>query len=188
MWHISFFSVLYFCLLLIISHQTAVSADIINQTCKKCADESIVFSYEFCSASLQEVPESNVTNLQGLGSIAIKLALDNATNTISIIEQLLTNKTLDPFALACLEDCSEHYSEAITTLKDSIKIFLEKDYDTARRLLTVVMTAVTTCEDCFKDKEGVVSPLENENYSLFQLSDIALCIVHLLSLVVRSYN
>ncbi|XP_015867218.3 putative invertase inhibitor [Ziziphus jujuba] len=187
MWHISFFSILYFCLFfLIIPHQTAISIDIINQTCKKCSDESNIFSYEFCSVSLQAVPASHVTNLQGLALIAMELALDNATNTISIIKQLLTNETADPFALECLKDCLEVYSEAVTMLVDSIAGFLEEHYDTARVWLSAVMEVATTCADGFKEKEGVVYPLENENYSLFQLSDIALCITHLLSQVVRS--
>lgn len=187
MCHISFFSILYLCLiLLIISHQTAISVDIISQTCKKCADESDIFSYKFCSASLQAVPVSHVANLQGLALIAMELALDNATNTISSIKQLLTNKTSDPFASACLKDCLGVYSESVTGLVDSIAAFLEKHYDTARVCLSAVMEMPTTCEDGFKEKGGAVSPLENENYSLFQLSDIALCITHLLSQVVHS--
>ncbi|KAH7514336.1 hypothetical protein FEM48_Zijuj11G0078000 [Ziziphus jujuba var. spinosa] len=136
--------------------------------------------------SLQAVPASHVTNLQGLALIAMELALDNATNTISIIKQLLTNETADPFALECLKDCLEVYSEAVTMLVDSIAGFLEEHYDTARVWLSAVMEVATTCADGFKEKEGVVYPLENENYSLFQLSDIALCITHLLSQVLHS--
>lgn len=185
MWHSSFFFI-FLLFLVIVCHQypptiNATPGDIIEQTCEKCAGESDVFSYKFCSTSLEAIPVSYVTNLQGLALIAMELALDNATNTIFSIKELLSNKTLaDPFALECLADCLEVYSEAVETIVDSILAFLGEQYDIARLWLSAVMEAPTTCEEGFKEKQGVLSPLENENYSLFQLCDIALCISHLL--------
>ncbi|CAB4279327.1 unnamed protein product [Prunus armeniaca] len=110
----------------------------------------------------------------------MELALENATNTLSTIEKLLSNKSFDPFALVCLKDCLQLYSDAITTLRDAVGAFLRGDYNTANIWVSAVMEAPTTCEEGFKEKEGEVSPLKNENYNLFQLCDIALCISHLL--------
>ncbi|KAM1236540.1 hypothetical protein ACFX2G_038398 [Malus domestica] len=96
-------------------------------------------------------------------------------------EELSNNKSLDPFALVCLKDCLQLYSDAITTLADAIGAFLSEDYGTANTWVSTVMEATTTCEGGFKEKEGEVSPLTNENYNLFQLCDIVLCISNLLN-------
>lgn len=191
MHNISFFSISLCCcfIFLIIPHEnfskiTAISVDIINQTCKKCADESHVFSYNLCTTSLQAVPVSHVANLQGLALIAMELALNNATKTLLIIKNLLTsNESLDPFAVVCLKDCLQLYSDGITTLVDAVEAFLGEHYDRANLWLSAVMEASNTCEQGFKEKEGegLLSPLTNENYNLFQLCDIALCISHLLT-------
>ncbi|KAM5573246.1 putative invertase inhibitor [Rosa sericea] len=191
MHHISFFSISLCCCLffLIIPHEnfstiTAISVDIINQTCRKCADESHVFSYDLCTTSLQAVPVSHVANLQGLALIAMELALNNASNTLQIIKNLLmSNGSLDPFVVVCLKDCLQLYSDGITTLEDAEGAFLGEHYDNANIWLSAVMEASSTCEEGFKEKEGEVlpSPLTNENYNLFQLCDIALCIGHLLT-------
>ncbi|CAB4309772.1 unnamed protein product [Prunus armeniaca] len=185
MYHISFFLICCCLFFLVIPHSkfstiAATSVDIIDQTCKKCADEFNVISYKVCATSLQAVPVSHVTNLQGLALIAMELALENATNTLSTIEKLSSNKSFDPFALVCLKDCLQLYSDAITTLRDAVGAFLRGDYNTANIWVSAVMEAPTTCEEGFKEKEGEVSPLKNENYNLFQLCDIALCISHLL--------
>ncbi|EXC26732.1 Putative invertase inhibitor [Morus notabilis] len=193
MQHISF-SFSFIILVLTISHQTASSvlinptspSDIINQTCKKCADKSSVFSYSFCSASLKAVPVSRaITNLQGLALVAMELAIENATSTISAIKQLLGNETpapFDPLSSRCLEDCLELYSDGVETLVGAMVAFLGERYDTARVWLSAVMDAAETCEEGFKEMgREAVNPLETENYRLFQLCDIALCIGHLLT-------
>ncbi|KAL6178503.1 hypothetical protein ACLB2K_050021 [Fragaria x ananassa] len=192
MYHISFFSISLCCCFFFLliptenfSTVTAISADIINQTCRKCADESHVFSYDLCTTSLQTVPVSHVANLQGLALIAMELALNNASNTLLIIQNLLTsNESQDPFAVVCLKDCLQLYSDGIRTLVDAVGAFLGEQYDNANIWLSAVMQASDTCEEGFKEKEGEVlpSPLTNENYNLFQLCDIALCIGHLLTL------
>lgn len=192
MYHISFFSISLCCCFFFLliptenfSTVTAMSADIINQTCRKCADESHIFSYDLCTTSLQTVPVSHVANLQGLALIAMELALNNASNTLLIIQNLLTsNESLDPFAVVCLKDCLQLYSDGIRTLVDAVGAFLGEQYDNANIWLSAVMQASDTCEEGFKEKEGEVlpSPLTNENYNLFQLCDIALCIGHLLTL------
>ncbi|XP_004301713.1 PREDICTED: putative invertase inhibitor-like [Fragaria vesca subsp. vesca] len=114
----------------------------------------------------------------------MELALNNASNTLLIIQNLLTsNESLDPFAVVCLKDCLQLYSDGIRTLVDAVGAFLGEQYDNANIWLSAVMQASDTCEEGFKEKEGEVlpSPLTNENYNLFQLCDIALCVGHLLT-------
>ncbi|XP_052210355.1 putative invertase inhibitor [Diospyros lotus] len=177
----SFFFVLFFFLL----HGThfpvtALYGDLINATCKQCADLSVVFNYNFCSASLQEIPISHVTNLQGLALVAMELALENVTATISTIQNMLDSGRFDPFAVGCLKDCLELYADSSQVLLNAIVAFLSEQLDAANVLVSAVMETTVTCEEGFREKEGEVSPLTEENESLFQLSDIALCIIKLL--------
>ncbi|XP_062119484.1 pectinesterase inhibitor-like [Humulus lupulus] len=173
-----------------LSSNLVSSQEIINQTCTKCADLSEVFSYNFCAASLHNVPISHaITNLQGLALVAMELALDYASATVVTIEKILDNSIndstttgLDPFSSMCLNDCLELYSDAVTTLVDAIEAFMNQNYETARVWLSAVMEASSTCEEGFKERgEEVESPLVKENYRLFQLCDIALCIATLLT-------
>lgn len=46
---------------------------IIYTTCKQCAEKSSIFNYTFCVTSLQSVPLSHATNLQGLALVAMEL-------------------------------------------------------------------------------------------------------------------
>ena len=160
----------------------ASTIDISNRTCRKCAEDSKTFSYDFCISSLQTIPVSHVTNLHGLAIIGMELALENATNTISTIKYLQTCGTLDSFALAALQDCLELYEDTLVTIVDAVAAFLTEHYSVAEVKVSAVMEASTTCEEGFSEKKGVVSPLTEENNNLFQLSDIALCIIHMISL------
>ncbi|KAL7166939.1 hypothetical protein ACSBR2_037575 [Camellia fascicularis] len=193
MFHCSFFTIsfcfLFFPLLLIpnenYSPANALSVDLINTTCKQCADKSTLVNYNFCLTSLQPIPISHVVNLQGLALIAMELALENATDTISSIDEMLSSGQFDTFALECLKDCLELYGDSVPMLVNSIGAFLFEEYDAASLLLSAVMETTLMCEDGFGEK-GEVSLLTEENYSLMQLGDIALCIINLLSIALDS--
>ena len=158
----------------------AISAnDIVDQTCQKCANQSIILSSKLCSASLQVVPLSHAVDLQGLALIAMELSLENATNTLSSIKKLLNSPDFDEFALERLEDCLEMYSDAAWTIVNSIGAFLSENYELTKMWVSEAMEAASKCQEGFTEKEGEVNPLAKENYNLFQLCGIALCIVHL---------
>ena len=106
-----------------------------------------------------------MTNLQGLAIIAMELALQNATNTLSIIKELLNNESLGPSSLACLRDCSLLYSDGVVTQVDTIGAFLSGQYGNAGAWVNAVMEGATTCEEGFQDMEEV-SLLTKHNYSL----------------------
>ncbi|XP_057475962.1 putative invertase inhibitor [Actinidia eriantha] len=189
MWHCSFFAFLFF--FLIIPQQncspvTSPPADLINTTCKQCADKyPTTFSYDFCTTSLEPIPISHVTNLQGLALIAMELALENATNTISKIERLLSSGEFDTFTLWCLKDCMELYRDGVSMLVTSIGVFMIEQYDVADLLLSAVVETASTCEDGFKERQGEAFPLTAQNDNLSQLGDIALCIINLLSVALN---
>lgn len=107
----------------------------------------------------------------------MELALQNATNTILTIEKMLISKEFDPFAIDCLRDCLEIYAATITMLVDAFAAFLYEHFDIATVLMRTVMDATITCDEEFTQKKGELTPLAKENYNLFQLSDISMCII-----------
>ncbi|XP_045832633.1 pectinesterase inhibitor 12-like [Trifolium pratense] len=170
---------LFFLFLVTISHGTICSShDLIDQTCEKCANQSVILSYSLCSTALPVVPVSHSTNLEGLAIIAMELALENVTNTLATVEKLLGDESLDKYVMGCLTDCLELYSDAVWRIVDSVDVFLSGNYEVSRIWMSSVMEAASTCQQGFEEK-GEVSPLTEENYNLFQLCGIALCIIHL---------
>ncbi|KAK8983788.1 hypothetical protein V6N11_009573 [Hibiscus sabdariffa] len=162
-----------------ISATRTSSFDLINKTCKTCSDRSVVFNFTFCLSSLQEIPVSHMTNLQGLAIVAMELALQDATRTLSVVKGLLRNETSGR-PLACLRECDMLYSDGVVTLVDSVGALLEGRYGDAGVWVTAVMEGTETCEEGFRDVDEV-SPLTERNYSVFQSCDVALCIMNLLN-------
>ncbi|KAM7275177.1 hypothetical protein ACFE04_017043 [Oxalis oulophora] len=175
-------------LILIISPKFLHAVDscnkkLINETCQKCSQNDPNLSYTFCLNSLLAAPVKHCTsNLRDLGMISIKLIKSNVTDTKSFIKKTLdkNSKTLDPFVKSCLGDCLELYSDAITNLNDTMNDYKAKRYDDANILVSSVLDAATTCEDGFKEKDGLVSPLTKRNNDTFQLSVISLSIINML--------
>ncbi|KAK7263349.1 hypothetical protein RJT34_30937 [Clitoria ternatea] len=162
------------------SSTLGVPKDLINQTCEKCANQTVILSYGLCSTSLPVIPVSHSTNLEGLALVTMELALENVTSTLETIEKLLDDDSarFDNLALGCLVDCLELYSDAAWRIVNSVGVFLSGNYEVARNWMSSVMEAASTCQQRFAER-GEVSPLTEENYNLFQLCGISLCIIHL---------
>ncbi|KAF3445630.1 hypothetical protein FNV43_RR10806 [Rhamnella rubrinervis] len=156
---------------------------LIHETCRKFSRNDPNINYNFCITSLQASPESRcASNLRRLGSITINLIKRNVTATNHFIKDLLIaqNKTMGPYQKACLIDCLELYGDAVSTVSDAMKAYRSRHYDDANVQLSSVIDAATTCEDGFKERKGVVSPLTKRNNDAFQLSVIALSIIYVL--------
>ncbi|KAF8380639.1 hypothetical protein HHK36_028129 [Tetracentron sinense] len=151
----------------------------IGSTCKAASQSDSKLSYDFCVAALKSDPKSRTADLKGLGIISIELSISNATNVVSNIAKLLKDKSIDPFAKTVLEDCLDLYSDAIPTLKEAVGKFNSKDYYQANVDVSSAMDASSTCEDGFKERKGVVSPLTKENHDIFQLTAISLAIIEM---------
>ncbi|KAG8391451.1 hypothetical protein BUALT_Bualt01G0189200 [Buddleja alternifolia] len=158
----------------------AKSQNLINSSCKTFSNNDPNINYNFCTTSLQAAPASRCATLPGLGSISIRLTRYNITDTRCHIKQLMKNRKLDPYVRQCLGDCFELYSDAIVTVKQAMKYYDEKKFDDANIQLSSVMDAATTCEDGFKERKGVVSPLTKRNGDVFELSAVALSVMRLI--------
>ncbi|KAH6772867.1 hypothetical protein C2S51_011271 [Perilla frutescens var. frutescens] len=167
-------------IIIIILFQVCSAQNLINSTCKTLAGSNPNIDYNFCRTSLQAAPASQCAALQGLGMISIRLIRYNVTDTRCSIKQLLRNKRWDPYTRQCLNDCFDLFSDAIPSVKEAMKSFNAKRFDDANVQITSIMDASTTCEDGFKDRTGVVSPLTKRNDDAFRLSAIALSVMRII--------
>ncbi|XP_047315016.1 putative invertase inhibitor [Impatiens glandulifera] len=176
---ITLFSLLVLLSLLLSTITTA--QNLIEKTCKQSSETNPNIKYGFCSSSLQAAPASRCAALRGLGSIAIRLVRYNLTDTRCETKMLLKNNlTMDPFVKSCLMDCFDLYSDAMLSVKQAMKSFNFQRYDDANIQISSIMDAASTCEDGFKERKGLVSPLKKRNDDAFALSAIVLSIMNLL--------
>ncbi|CAI9095525.1 OLC1v1031500C1 [Oldenlandia corymbosa var. corymbosa] len=157
------------------------TTDVVNSTCKQCAEKSTSTTYDYCVASLQIPPISHLVNLPGLAIVAMEIALENATGTIQTIKETIDGGELDPFVEDCLTVCLELYQSAIFTVEEAVNAFLSEHFDDADILMSSVMEDAMTCGEGFKEKKGQVNPLVEQNENLYRLSSIAVCIIKLVS-------
>ncbi|KAL0464287.1 UNVERIFIED_CONTAM: putative invertase inhibitor [Sesamum latifolium] len=153
---------------------------LINSSCKTFSKNDPNIDYNFCTTSLQAAPASQCASRQGLGTIAIRLIRYNVTDTRCHIKRLLKNRKWDPYVRQCLSDCLELYSDAIPSVKAAMKHFNARQFDDANIEISSIMEASTTCEDGFKERQGVVSPLSKRNGDTFQLSAVALSVMRMI--------
>ncbi|CAI9765119.1 unnamed protein product [Fraxinus pennsylvanica] len=154
--------------------------NLVTETCKTFAQNDPNIDYNFCTTSLQADPASQNATLQELGMISIRLINCNVTDTQFYIKNLIKNKKWGSYTKQCLRDCFELYSDAIPSAKEAMKYYSKNLYSDANIQLSSILDDATTCEDGFKEKKGVVSPLTKRNGDTFQLSAIALSAVNML--------
>ncbi|KAL6498881.1 hypothetical protein OROHE_026481 [Orobanche hederae] len=157
---------------------TTSTQNLINSTCKTFVQYDPNINFNFCTTSLQAAPASHCATLQGLGTISIRLIRYNITDTCCHIKQLLKNENLmDPYVERCLDDCLQLYSDAIPSVKKAMRNYNAKRFNEANVQIASIMDASTTCEDGFKERNGVDSPLTTRNNDAFQLSALALSVM-----------
>ncbi|KAL4036209.1 hypothetical protein IC575_004936 [Cucumis melo] len=129
--------------------------------------------------TLESDRRSRSANLHKLGLISIDLLRHNVTSTRREIKKLLRNKKMEEFIKGCLKDCVELYSDAVPTLKEAKREYKNRNYKDSNIKVSSIMEAPTTCENGFKEKEGIVSPLTNNNSNVFQLAALTLSIINM---------
>ncbi|KAK4416100.1 hypothetical protein Salat_2717400 [Sesamum alatum] len=175
----SSFTALALLLPLLIMIKATQGQSLINSTCKTCGINDPNIDYDFCTTSLQAAPASRCATLQGLCTISIRLIRDNVTDTRCYIEQLMKNPRWDPYTRRCLSDCFELFSDAVSAVEEAMRCYSAKRFDDANVQISSVMDAATTCEDGFVERGAVFSPLTKRNNDTFQLSAVALSVMHM---------
>ncbi|GFZ02897.1 hypothetical protein Acr_15g0015050 [Actinidia rufa] len=118
--------------------------------------------YNFCTTSLQAAPASQCAGRHGLGMISIRLVRYNVTDTRCRATSTAAEKQ---------------------EIGPAMKYFNSQRYINANTEISSVMDAATTCEDGFREKKGMVSPLTKRNNHTFELSAMVLSIMHMLQSV-----
>ncbi|XP_057800249.1 putative invertase inhibitor [Salvia miltiorrhiza] len=166
---------------LVVMIQITSGESLINSTCLDSARDDPNIDYAFCTSSLQAAPGSHCATLQGLGIISITLLQSNITDTRCSIKHLIRNSTSEePYLRRCLSDCLELFSDAIPSAIEAMRDFTLKRFEDANVKISSIMDAATTCEDGFKESRGLVSPLTIRNHHTFELSAIALSLMHII--------
>lgn len=151
--------------------------DVVIRTCNiAAARDRNNIHVDLCVKALAAAPGSESANLFELGAISIELAREKVSETRVVIESLLQNKKKNKKNKNALRDCEKLYTDAAAALRVATADYLSGRYGDAKTKLSVVMTAVTSCEDGFKE-HGVVSPLAKRNADAFQLSAVSLSIL-----------
>ncbi|XP_015580600.1 putative invertase inhibitor [Ricinus communis] len=175
-------SLLFNLTIIFLSFHSSVSLKPTHHYCKKAAKTDPNFSYEFCVTFLDANPMSKNATLEELVLISVELTISNSTNIKSYISQLLYQKNMDTYTRGALKDCLELYSNANSKLHEAIRDSMKlKDYFKANLDVSAAMDSSSTCEDGFKEKRGVVSPLTKENNVFFQLTAVVLSFINMLS-------
>ncbi|KAG9445185.1 hypothetical protein H6P81_016525 [Aristolochia fimbriata] len=148
----------------------------IQKICNRVERFNKEIPVEFCVSSLQTVPESYTTEIQGLLKITTELALRNATRTTQLIKKMI-DLSCDFVTKDHLEVCLGMYTEATSILQSSATAFGSLQYDDGEKLGSVVEGAAK-CEEQSSKGEGEGFPshealLNEENDNLRQLVSIA---------------
>lgn len=165
-----------FLLTMILSFRCSFGSDFLHSSCKKAAKSDRSFSYNFCVESLKANPKSQTAkSIEELFIVSFELTISNASEVASYVSKLLKDKKFDDYARGCLHVCLELYSDAVYSLKEALRDYIKsKDLSNANVEISAALDASTTCEDGFKERKGLVSPLTKENNFYFQLTAIAL--------------
>ena len=181
-------SVLFFLIALTFTHQVLAilppsaapslaptGDDLITRTCARTVYK------ELCVETIGADPDSREADLAGLASIAIKIAMTNGSVIYSHISELLKATNYQPFTQQCLNDCSEHYMDAVDQLEDSLAAIDAKGFNDVTTWVQAAMTDAESCEDGFNDEAGHPSMLTDRNTIFNQLCSNALALANLLA-------
>ncbi|KAK8516271.1 hypothetical protein V6N13_046978 [Hibiscus sabdariffa] len=168
-------AIVLFCLLIV-----SVRSDVLSDSCQEAAKGDPNIKFDFCVSALKDNPKAkSATRVADLVGVVIETAISNSKSIGSVISKLLSDKSLEQYVRRCLEDCSELYSDVGPSLSRGERAFKGKDYGTANSVISAAMDVASTCEDQFKEKKGVVSPLTKENNSFLQLNAISLAFINM---------
>ncbi|KAI4327224.1 hypothetical protein L6164_019712 [Bauhinia variegata] len=166
-------------MLIFLLFQCSNGSNLIRQSCQEASKGDPNLSYNFCVACLEANPKSRPTRIEELVDVSIRITKSNTTNIISNISEFLRNQNLSQYAKACLRDCFDLYSDALSELQDAVYAFNSGDLDTANIKVSAALDASVTCEDQFKEKKGETSPLTKDNNIYCQLSAISLAFIQM---------
>ncbi|THU57067.1 hypothetical protein C4D60_Mb11t23860 [Musa balbisiana] len=137
--------------------------------------------YDFCVSSLGSDPHSRKADVKGLSTIAIDIAISNATNTSSFAADLAHNAT-DASLVAVLRACATKYANAREALQWSLEALSTEAYDYAFVHVSAAAEYPNVCRVLFRQNPRLAYPaaMARREEDLEHLCTIALEIISLL--------
>ncbi|KAM0947277.1 putative pectinesterase inhibitor domain-containing protein [Dioscorea sansibarensis] len=149
--------------------------NLIQKTC------STTTYYDFCMSSLSGDPKSQDSDVRGLSTIIINLAISNSTNTSSYALSLSSNST-NTSMKALLRRCSAKYSNASQALRLSMDAIQNNSFDDAFVHVSAAGEYPNVCRVLFRQQLKLIYPPEmmKREVVLERLCAVALDIISLL--------
>ncbi|KAH6769459.1 cell wall / vacuolar inhibitor of fructosidase 2 [Perilla frutescens var. frutescens] len=140
---------------LLLSFYPISSADLIKQTCKATK------YYDLCVSSLKSDSTSPKADTKGLAVIMVRVAVANATSTISYLSsQMLSVVANDTSMKRAMKECGEKYGFANEALKSSSQDLSNELYDYAYMHVMAAADYPNACHNAFRRSPGLVYPPE----------------------------
>ncbi|PKA53290.1 Putative invertase inhibitor [Apostasia shenzhenica] len=145
-------------------------ADTLHETCNFLGGDYI--NYDYCVSTLSSDPAIATADNHGLAVISINLTATNATALRSRADGL-AQADPDSFVRAQLRNCSALYAAALPDIRKSADAAADRNYGGATEMLAGVLRVPAGCDEAFKSREGVVSPIRRENDEFSDLASLA---------------
>nr|UPU96046.1 daylily invertase inhibitor [Hemerocallis fulva] len=129
-------------------------------------------TYDSCVSSLQPDPSSKTASYHQLAVISLNLTITNATAVQSKFETI-TGKERDNKTKSLLYNCLDLYTDNVPSLRLAANEAVSKNYTGAAEVVFKFSSMPGACDDKFRDKKGVDSPLMRENLDLMNLALVA---------------
>ncbi|KAK9146973.1 hypothetical protein Sjap_006876 [Stephania japonica] len=158
----------------IVAAEASTGSDLVSKVCIEVPFKDL------CISNLGSHPNSKQLDLAGLGSLALKIAMETAANTSVKIGELL-EKSPDSFEGQCLSDCAENFLDATDQLEDSIAALDSKGYSDVGTWVHAAIADAESCARGFNEQPGSPSPLADISNIFHRQCRNALAINKLLS-------
>ncbi|XP_030543715.1 cell wall / vacuolar inhibitor of fructosidase 2 [Rhodamnia argentea] len=158
---------------------TKPDASLIQKACR------ITKYYDLCLSSLKSDPSSSRADPKGLASIALAVALANATSTSSFLSSLVVGSggaAGDPALSRLLRDCADKYGLAGDALQASARDLAAEAYDYAYMHVMAAEDYPSACRNAFRRSPGTAYPpeLARREDGLTRICDVVMGIIDFL--------
>ncbi|XP_026458810.1 putative invertase inhibitor [Papaver somniferum] len=162
--------------LLVVLSFHGVTADVVNDVCRKASGSNPSVTYGFCSKSFEANPKSRSSNIYGIGEISMELALRKAASVTSLINTILNGGgKVSPDVRGALVSCQNNYKTVVRSVQGAISAYKGRDLAGANQQIYNAMDAGQSCKDEFQ--AGMVSPTEKDVQDFVLLTYISYTII-----------
>ncbi|XP_057964790.1 pectinesterase inhibitor 4-like [Malania oleifera] len=154
------------------AYAPADATSLIVKACEHSVDK------ELCHRTLETHPNGNHADLTSLATIALKHAVENASNALIRINKLLNETGLDPVVDQCLQDCLEHYLDAVDQLDGSIAALASKAHHDVKTWVKAAIADADSCDAAFHEQGSETLVLAHTNRVFRKLCNNVLAITN----------